>query len=248
MLMKERWMWGEPYRHSGLIDNLSLVFRSVTEQWPQDKFLENHPRYSAEEKHPWIANLYPDPQHLVSATLQYLQALFAEPAKAKGYSLWGIKDVTLDSDMAFFLKWLYPRSRFVFLIRNPYFAYRSFRRFKDIWHVRWPTQPISSPEHFGASWLRLAQDFLSTAEELGSMVLRYEDITSPEFDWAAVEQHIGHTVDKTQLELRVTGHHREMNPVDPATLNQELFRLSNVVHSCASSIGYWLPTPSELQE
>jgi hypothetical protein len=248
MMMHKRWMWGEPYRQTGLIDHLSIAFRCFTKEWPKDEFLQNHPRYNTAQGHPWIANFYPEPQILVNATLQYLQTLFAEPARSKDYPLWGIKDVSLDGEAARFLKWLYPQSRFLFLIRNPYFAYRSYQRFQRVWYARWPDQPISSPEQFGANWLRLTKSFLSAAQELGAMTLRYEEITSPEYDWTDVEHHIGHPVDTAQMLHKVTGHSPNADPRDPAALHQELYRLSDVVHDVASSLGYWLPTPAEFAE
>ena len=248
MLMKERWMWGEPYGHSGLMENLSTVFRCLTQDWPEDNFLENHPRFNNTYDQTWIANLYPDPQHLVEATLQYMQTLFATPARGKGYERWGIKEVTLDTNMALFLKWLYPGCRLVFLIRNPYYAYRSYRRFDSTWFARWPDHPLTSPEQFGAHWLSMAQGFLAQAEELGAMVLRYEDIKSPDFNWTAVEQHIGHSLDRGAVEYRVSGHDPDAKLTDLETIHRELFRLSNVVNTFASSIGYWLPTPDDLIE
>jgi len=248
MFMKERWMWGEPYGHSGLIENLSMTFRCLTEDWPKDRHLESHLRFNSAQDQAWIANLYPDPQHLVDSTLQYLQTLFAAPARGKGFERWGIKEVILDTNMALFLKWLYPHCRLVFLIRNPYYAYRSYRRFDSAWFTRWPDHPLASPEQFGVHWLNLAQSFLAQAEELGAMVLRYEELRLPGFDWTEVEQHIGHTVDREAMEYQVAGHNPDAKHTDPATLDQELLQLSNVVNTFASSIGYWLPTPDDLIE
>jgi len=150
--------------------------------------------------------------------------------------------------MALFLKWLYPHCRLIFLIRNPYYAYHSYRRFDSAWYTRWPDHPLVSPEQFGVHWLNLAQSFLAQAEELGAMVLRYEELRLPGFDWTEVEQHIGHTVDREAMEYQVTGRNPDAKHTDPATLDQELLQLSNVVNTFASSIGYWLPTPDDLIE
>ena len=148
--------------------------------------------------------------------------------------------------MALFLKWLYPECRLIFLVRNPYHAYRSYRRFSKPWYIHWPHQRQSSPESFGAHWLRLTQSFQQEAENLGALLIQYEKLLDPQFDWSVLEAHIGHPVDKSALEHRVTGHTNN-DPSDPATLMEELVRLSNVVGTYASSLGYWLPAPSDLR-
>lgn len=247
ILFREDWIWGEPFGPSGLFENLSQTIRALSSEWLWDDFLEDDIRFEKEKAATWIANLYPHPRHLLNATRNYLESLFAVPAKARGHSLWGVKETRLDADMALFLKWLYPDCRLLFLVRNPYHAYRSYRRFPKPWYTHWPHQRLDTPERFGTHWLRLTQSFHQQAENLGALLLRYEQLLDPQFDWSPVEAHIGHPVDMGALEHRITGHAKN-DPSDPTTLMEELVRLSNIVGSYATSLGYWLPAPSDLRQ
>ena len=85
----------------------------------------------------------------------------------RGFDRWGVKEVRWDVEMASYLRWLFPDARFVFLVRNPFDAYRSYRQWDwydnwpfHTWYDRWPSEPIDSPESFGSHWRRLAGGFL----------------------------------------------------------------------------------------
>ena len=244
MMMERRWMWGEPYGRGGLIDNLSLTFRAFTKNWPQDRFfLEQHSNLTGIGKQTWIANLYPDLSGLVEATQQYLLTLFKAPANAKGYQSWGLKEVTLDCDMAFFLKWLFPRSRFILLIRNPYDAYLSYLRRKEIWFTRWPQEPLNSPEAFGAQWVKLSSGFMKNSDKLNALVIRYEEIVGDDFDWTILAQHVGHPIDTSVLDIKIGGSYENLQVHQ--NIEEELTRLSRIVEPFASSMGYCRPISAD---
>src|SRR6185312_1965624 len=120
----------------------------------------------------------------------YFARLFAEPARRNGAERWGIKEVRLDCDHAFYLRWLFPRARFLFLIRNPYFAWRSYaaRAAKGWkWYHRWPDEPVTVAS-FAAHWRRLAADFLENHHQVNGLIVRYEDLARGEY--SEVEEYL----------------------------------------------------------
>ena len=125
-------VWGEPYEHCDLIRLLAASLTGIREQYPPDGFLAKSKlsETDTEDKqlwNRWIANLYPDPVHLLQAHRAFMIALFQTPAEKLGYPRWGLKEVRLTIEHAVYLKWLFPNARFLLLHRNPYDAYRSFR-------------------------------------------------------------------------------------------------------------------------
>src|SRR6185312_15863227 len=117
MIIRSCLIWGEPFGHAGTIEALADPVRCFTERWP-----EPHHFYHGEDadilSRRYIANLYPSVGDLLRAHQAYFARLFAEPARRNGAERWGIKEVRLDCDHAFYLRWLFPRARFLFLIRN----------------------------------------------------------------------------------------------------------------------------------
>lgn len=189
-LMSECLIWGEPLGHAGLIERLADPLRTVSDGWPEPHFVyRGQPLETLQER--FVANLYPPPQHWLAAHLAWFDAMFAQPARAAGKSRWGLKEVRLSADHAAFLRWLYPRAKFIFLIRNPYAAFRSFAARRDKgwqWYHRWPTHPVT-PELFGRHWRKLTESFLAAGEALGGFVVQYEDL--PVGGWDELRDYVG---------------------------------------------------------
>ncbi|HEX5446610.1 MAG TPA: sulfotransferase [Pirellulales bacterium] len=149
LLMPRAFLWGEPFGHAGLIEDLARPLAAFGGAWPPDAyFYGGQPAGALAER--FIANLYPDPQSLLDAHLAYFERLLIEPARhaANSQSLtqptrWGLKEVRLSADHAAYLKWLFPRAKLLFLIRNPWDAYRSYAARGQQWFVRWPDQPLT---------------------------------------------------------------------------------------------------------
>jgi len=189
-LMSQCLIWGEPLGHAGLIERLADPLRTVSDRWPEPHFVyRGQPLESLQEK--FVANLYPPPQHWLAAHLAWFEAFFAEPARAAGKSRWGLKEVRLSADHAAFLRWLYPQAKFIFLIRNPYAAFRSFAARRDKgwqWYHRWPSHPVT-PELFGRHWRELTESFLAAGEALGGLVVQYEDLKAG--GWDELRDYVG---------------------------------------------------------
>lgn len=99
----------------------------------------------------------------------FLEKLFADSAASLGYARSGMKEVRLDIGHARYLKWLFQKARFVFLYRDPYAAYRSYRVFP----MGWPDRPALSARDLAHHWLRLTDGFLLVGES-DSLLLSHE--------------------------------------------------------------------------
>ena len=172
----EALIWGEPYPYCDYIRSMASSLTSFTANTPPDQFiLPESTAYKEVDPSTWTACMYPHPQHVLRAHRAFFQALYRDPARARGYSRWGLKEVVLSTQDAAYLSWLFPAAKFVFLFRNPYDAYRSYRSFGD-WYYRWPDKPVFTARQFGIVWRRLLEDFLSDHKSLNGILLRYEDL------------------------------------------------------------------------
>jgi len=174
----ELFLWGEPYAHCGLIECLSESMRPLAAtDWPWAKRtigkrdLQNLGKSA-------IANLYPEPEHLLGAHRSFFLAAYRDPALKAGCRRWGLKEVRLGAEHAFYLRTLFPEAQFLLLHRNPYSAWRSYRAMGRDWFRRWPEQPIITPRQFGEMWVNLTSGFLTSKEDLGALVVAYEDVRS----------------------------------------------------------------------
>ena len=167
-------MWGEPFHLCHIFDGLANQFRAFTPEWPNaSHFLGGRARGRLSDQ--WVANLYPDVDDLVRAHREFLRALFVEPANRAGASRWGIKVVRLSITHAKYLKKLYPRSKSIFLCRDPVHSYASYRKVFDAWFERWPDKVVATPYAFGKHWARLTEGFLAGYDVVDGVFGRYED-------------------------------------------------------------------------
>ncbi len=225
-------VWGEPYSHSGLLDGLAMPIKALTQNWPADHWFIDH--YApAELSNLWVANLYPDIKALQKANLCYMQTLFKHPAEELGFSRWGVKDVRLTIDHAHFLKWLYPHAKFLFLYRNPYKAYMSYRPARS-WYKQWPSQPVFTPKAFAEHWLELLSGYIGGKEEIGGLLIQYEELCSDSFDVRPLQDYLGMDIDSSILKNKVGGSYIKSSDVP----RYELRQVRRVVEPLASSIGY----------
>jgi hypothetical protein len=168
-------VWGEPYSHAGLIQSLAGQLKAFTPDWPMDEFFAHGDDQGRELTQAWVANLYPSPAVFMDAHIAFLERLFLQPAHVLGKSRWGLKEVTLGVDHACYLRWLFPNARFLFLYRDPYNAYGSYRKWRS-WYRTWPGDPVFTASRYGAVWRELAADFAENHQKVGGLLLRYEEL------------------------------------------------------------------------
>jgi hypothetical protein len=190
LIVHRCFLWGEPFGLSGPIESLSDPLRCFTDRWPESHhFYDGLDSESLSKK--FIGNLYPSVQDLLRAHQAFFERVFAEPARRAGAARWGFKEVRLSVDHAIYLKWLFPRAKFLFLIRNPYDAWRSYaaRAAKGWrWFKRWPDEPLTV-KSFAAHWRQLVTSFRDDHRQVDGLMVRYEDLERGEY--TAIEDYLG---------------------------------------------------------
>jgi len=186
-------IWGEPYRYSEPIHLLARqVCAFAKEDWPSDFFFADQYPDQTDLTNEFVANLYPSMEEFLGAHLAYFERLFVAPAARFNRARWGLKEVSLTIDDAYYLKWLFPNARFLFLYRSPYHAYRSYRQWRD-WYRSWPDEPIFTATSFGRWWRELTTDFVRNHQKVGGLLLPYETLRTPETR-KRLEDYLGMTI------------------------------------------------------
>ena len=100
-------VWGEPFGDRIPIHRLAQMLEPYAEGDAHSAFDIDH--FAGELADEWIANLNPGIAALRRAHLAWFEALFATPARERGYARWGCKWVRLTAYHAHYLRWLYPQ-------------------------------------------------------------------------------------------------------------------------------------------
>jgi len=231
----EALIWGEPYPYCDYIRSMAASLTCMTPTSPPEQFfLPEPPGFKDVGIGAWTACMYPHPKHLWRAHRAFFLTLYRDPALSRGYTRWGLKEVVLSTQEATYVRWLFPSTKFVFLYRNPYDAYRSYRSFGD-WYYRWPDSPVFTAYRFGKVWKMLVDDFVANCGELGGLLLRYEDLAKDASVLQRLSEHLGTGVSAAASAMKVTGR----PPGDlPRIPSLELMQLRRAVDPTASRLGY----------
>lgn len=228
-------IWGEPYDECGIIQALADTTKAFRSDWPlKEYYYDGTPpgRLSGN----WIANLFPSPQELRRAHRAFFDTMFAEPAKRAGATRWGIKEVRLSIEHGVYLRWLYPKAKFLFLYRNPLHAYQSYCRYGRNWYNTWPDKPVFTPTSFGEHWRELVTGFLKDREKIDALVIRYEDLIEGRLPLQDIERHIGVEIDHSVLGTKVGSSERHGKRARVSRLEKWL--LKRAVSPTAKTLGY----------
>jgi len=228
-------IWGEPYDECGLIQAMADTLKAFRPGWPPaDYYYDGTP--PGQLTGSWIANLFPAPDALWRAHRSFHDTLFDAPATQAGAARWGIKEVRLGIEHARYLRWLYPKARFVLLYRHPLEAYRSYCRYGRSWYDVFPDRPVFTPSAFGTHWRRLIEGYIEGAESIGAMLLRYEDLIGPTPPLDALDAHLGIQTDHGVLEEKVGSSERGGEKVQINALEHWL--LKRAAGPMAARLGY----------
>ncbi|OYY94858.1 MAG: hypothetical protein B7Y41_04690 [Hydrogenophilales bacterium 28-61-23] len=228
-------IWGEPYDECGLIQALADSMKAFRPGWPpQEYFYDGTPPDQLTGE--WIANLFPSLEDWRKGQRALFDAMFAMPAKRAGAKRWGIKEVRLTAEHCAYLRWLYPKARFLFLIRNPLEAYRSYCRYGRSWYDVFPHRPVFTPTAFGRHWKMLAEGMLDQAISLDAQVIRYEDLISGKVDLTGIERYLGTNLDHAVLNKKVGSSERGGEKAKVNALEKWLLR--RAVSPLAEQLGY----------
>jgi hypothetical protein len=196
-------LWGEPYGRADLVPRLADSLRPITEAWPRQADVLYQATDAWEDG--WTANLHPGPETLLESHRALIRTLYAPPAGTAADSGWGFKEVRLSAEHALYLHLLFPRAKFVFLVRDPLDAYASYKSWRS-WYVRWPEGQIRTAWAYGGLWAGLAGGFLAEVGTVGGIIIRYEDLVPGGAATAALEELLGGSVDEGVLTNRISGH------------------------------------------
>lgn len=185
----ELMIWGEPFARAGVAQTLLSQFRAFTDEWPPPEYFIDNFGDALESQ--WIANSYPGPERLIAAHHAFFTELLAAPARARGHSRWGLKEVRLGGAHALYLKRLFPDARFIFLIRDPYAGFASFRHYIKSDFLAWPDLPVHSAADFGRLWRSLVSGFERVCPLVDGLWLRYEDYLADPSLHRALCRHVG---------------------------------------------------------
>ena len=195
-------VWGEPLGDAALIGRLAHSLGYITSRWPPETF------FACEEENvdfsnKWVANLTPEIRHLYSAHRAFFLQWCKVPVQERfGLDRWGLKEVRLTIDHARYLKWLFPHARFLFVYRNPCDAFRSWKNNK--WRSAWPGYNTRSATAFARHWRLLLGGYLSGYDDVGGMLVKFEDLVSGQVDLQKIICHIGvGGFDKTVLQMKI---------------------------------------------
>jgi hypothetical protein len=227
-------IWGEPYDECGLLQALASTTKAFRADWPPaEYYYDGRPPNELSED--WIANLFPALGDLRNGHRALFDKLFSEPAKRANVARWGIKEVRLGIEHAFYLRWLYPKAQFMFLYRNPLDAYRSYSSYGRSWYDTFPDKPVLTPTAFGEHWRRLTEGFLREAKKLDALLVRYEDLVGDHPPIADIEAHLGIRTRRDVLGNMVGGS-RPARKIHVSRLEKWL--LKRAVSPVAANLGY----------
>ncbi len=233
-------MWGEPYGRANIVPTLTRAAMVLREDWPGPGHFPPDQVFEQPAEH-WIANLYPPPDAMVRGFAAMLDAWLAEPARARGFDRFGLKEVRLQAMDAAFLAWLYPDARFLFLVRNPWDAWSSCKGAQ--WFVQWPNQVIQTAPQFAKLWLRIVNSFASWPSD-NAMLIRYEDLVKPSFDLEQVRGHCRlEAIDPAPRDKVIRGMAKPPIPLDAT----EVAQIHQIAGELARALGYSGPSPGRSQ-
>jgi hypothetical protein len=234
-------IWGEPYHQTDVIRRLAESLIPFGTGWPPPEYVYGNGEKAEKQESSgssdlsgqWIANFYPPVDRLVDAHREFLRRLLAPPP-TESRPHWGLKEVRLSAEYALYLRLLFPRARFVFLVRDPHAAYRSYRE-RPTWFERWPRSQVRTPFAFGQLWRRLAESFLEYHEALGAALIHYEDLVAGGETIDELERLLGAPIDRSVLVDRV-GSTSGGDRSGPSAL--ELRMLDRATQPAAARLGY----------
>lgn len=231
----EIFLWGEPYARCGMVERLSESIRPLaSSDWSWRKSVV-HEELPAELETRWIANLYPPARALIQAHRAFFLTAYGHAVSTLGFPRWGFKEVRLGIEHAYYLNALFPRARFVFLYRNPYEAWRSYKAMGRRWFWRWPKARVVTPREFGDMWVTLAGGFHRGSNTLPSLSVRYEDLHEPSVV-RSLSTFLDSEIDVHTLDEVVHGKEEDYEKEPISARERRLLR--RIVEPLASDLGY----------
>ena len=124
-----------------------------------------------ERTHLWIPCINPSDDIAIESFRKLFDKYYGQITKEIGFSRWGFKEVKSGLFTAKFLKKLYPKGKFIFLVREPISCMASIKRFNWMDHP----EDKNAIKIYIKQWIDTAGSFRNA--NFG-FLLRYEDLIS----------------------------------------------------------------------
>ena len=230
-------IWGEPLGDAAIIPRLAYSISVISRNWPSDNFFNYDPDLSRLSGQ-WIANLTPDVIFLRLSHRAFFKDWLGNPAKERfGVERWGLKEVRLTIDHAQYLKWLFPKARFIFIYRNLFDAYRSWKG--NRWRSVWPGYYSNSPVAFARHWRYLLEGFIRGYQDVDGLLVKFEDLISNKIDLDDIANYIGvKKLDHSILVKKIGSPRPELMKTKMKLNFYERYILSIIGHPLLGKSGY----------
>ena len=195
-------IWGEPLGDTANIARLTHGLTAINSEWPPEHFLDSNSDIS-ELSDKWIANLSPKMTFLRLAHRSFFDEWLSKSAvQTFNVERWGLKEVRLTIDHARYLKWLYPNAKFLFIYRNPFDAFKSWKG--NRWRSVWPGYYRKSALAYARHWKLLLDGYQNGFRDVDGLMVKFEDLVSGEISLEQLSLHTGITdIDPDILRVNV---------------------------------------------
>jgi hypothetical protein len=209
-------MWGEPMDRCVFFGRITDALSAIIDDWPAIDTWISH-RQDIDLSGDWVATLSPDAGRLKAGLLAMADTWLAKPARARGFTRWGVKDVRMSGQDGMVLRWLYPNSRFVLIVRHPVSSFHSMLQYDlrpgwGLW-ARWPDRFVDSIETYAALWSGLATSWINVADRLGVRIIRYEDLVAGVSDIGGLGASLGLKLQPSVALARKVGDNSYVRPM-----------------------------------
>ncbi|MGZ8749097.1 MAG: sulfotransferase, partial [Mycobacterium sp.] len=180
-------VWGE---HAGALRQV-LTAAQRLRLWSDSRGMAGRRELESAGYNGFIANLTPQRSQINKACVDFVETLFAAPARDEGRPVWGFKEVRYGLPDVLLLRDLFPRLRVVLVVRDP----RDVLRSLDEWENLGGWNRVNTEESL-RNWHQVAGSFVGsdTDPHLLSFILRvrYEDLVHFSQAWiTAIADHCG---------------------------------------------------------
>lgn len=143
---------------------------------------------SKDESNKWVASMNPPFPHILNSYRNMFQNLYGAPAKKIGYSRWGVKEIRADISTIKMLKILFPKAKFIFLVRNPFDCLRSIKQRNFMFLDNFGNPVLNNQlSHFAKNWANLSAMYHGESQ---GFKLRYEDIINNKLEISSLCQYL----------------------------------------------------------
>jgi hypothetical protein len=184
------------------VPRLAETMMPFSNGWPPDEFFADK-QEKDKLASSWIANVTPGQEYFREAHRAFFETWLKNSAdNIYGTSRWGLKEVRLTIEHARYLKWLFPQSKFLFIYRNLFDAYKSWRG--NLWGDTWPGYYSWSPMAYARHWKLLLSGYMDGCDDIGGRLIKYEDLVAGRIDLDDLSKYLNiKEIDRKVLDERI---------------------------------------------